>query len=632
MRTPVSILSALGIVALVGCDQPPPPPPPDPPRVTITPIASSVADRVLPVSLTVHGCDEITALTIYDGEEIAQQVVWAGNPTRVELEPKQLDFSSGIAAHLSLTAKVTCADGRTNTSHAAPVTFFPAAGVVRHPEGGPLVTDVFVAEGTEPNVTFLGCSGNGNGTTSLVRVDQTGTIVAWNSSLPFSCSNNLWITDVNAATGKRWAVEPGLGAFAFDPSLNITAYYLGSVQNLGVGPDGDAVLYDNQDADWPVQRIAHATGAKVWGFSSKGKLMGNPSVQNLGVYLPVFADPFGQYQATVAVQRVDYSNGLLVGENAIKQITYGLGDVPPVPPVHFNVDATVMYFPFQPQVGSSIILACATNQNGCSGPAALKWQSPTLIGNVVLTMPFASGSVIAAIAHQHTWFLDATNGRVINRDGAAIHPHGALVTMAVQPGKGRDFYLLNGSGQPGSLPLEVVAIDAPEYGELWRYEIAGASMMLGIDASGQSWLRVGQELVKPHPISEYQLIRAALDRTHGNTGTCVPIFHRTAARSASRLPAGPGTCESTIPVTCRPASSTKRRMRSMASVRTAGSRTTPPLPTFSRPTSNWGFTSATSTPPGFSFGRTDGSTWVSEMKLTSITTMSTGSGRSSSVR
>ncbi|MGA9521869.1 MAG: hypothetical protein WBV82_10410, partial [Myxococcaceae bacterium] len=320
MRTLVSIFTSLGAAALLGCGQSVPPPPPDPPRVTVTPSSSSIADRVLPVSITVSGCDEITAMTLYDREEIVQQVVWAGNPTKLEIEPKRLKFKSGIAADLSLTAKVTCADGRSNVSNAAPVTFFPVEGVVRNPEGGPVVTDVFVAEGTSPNVSFIGCSGNGNGTTSLVRVDQTGAIVAWNSSLPFSCSNALWITDVNTATGKRWAVEPGIGAFAFDASLNITASYLGSVQNLGVGPDGDAVLYDNQDGDEPVKRISHDSGAQKWGFATKGVLMGNPSVQNLGVYLPVFADPFGQYQGTVAVQRVNYGTGLAIGENEIKKI------------------------------------------------------------------------------------------------------------------------------------------------------------------------------------------------------------------------------------------------------------------------------------------------------------------------
>ncbi len=73
-------------------------------------------------------------------------------------------------------------------------------------------------------------------------------------------------------------------------------------------------------------------------------------------------------------------------------------------------------------------------------------------------------------------------------------------------------------------------------------------------------------------------------------------------------------------------------MPSIAAARATASRTTPPLPTFSRPTSNCGFTSATSSPPGSSFGSTAGSTSLSEMKLTSMTITPTGSGSSSSVR
>ena len=105
-----------------------------------------------------------------------------------------------------------------------------------------------------------------------------------------------------------------------------------------------------------------------------------------------------------------------------------------------------------------------------------------------------------------------------------------------------------------------------------------------------------------------------------------------ATSSASTFPAGPGTGESSTPCTSSPCSSIQRRIPSIASRRAWGSRTTPPFPTFSRPTSNCGYTRATRSPPGSSFGSTAGSTCRSEMKLTSITTTPTGSGRSSQVR
>ena len=60
---------------------------------------------------------------------------------------------------------------------------------------------------------------------------------------------------------------------------------------------------------------------------------------------------------------------------------------------------------------------------------------------------------------------------------------------------------------------------------------------------------------------------------------------------------------------------------------TAGSRMTP-LRTSSRPASNCGFTSATTSAPRRSSGGTTGRIWRSEMNDTSMMTMSTGPGRS----
>ena len=50
-----------------------------------------------------------------------------------------------------------------------------------------------------------------------------------------------------------------------------------------------------------------------------------------------------------------------------------------------------------------------------------------------------------------------------------------------------------------------------------------------------------------------------------------------------------------------------------------GERTTPPLPTRSRPTSNWGLTMASRSKRGAAAATTAGSTLVSEMNETSAT-------------
>jgi hypothetical protein len=513
-----ALLTVLGLLAAVAtglsaCGNPPPPPPPDPPRVTVAPERSSVADTHLAVNINVSGCAAVKHLSLWNRDAHVGDVTWAGNPTRVEIQPNQLRYTGGLAANLALVAKVVCDDDRQNESSPVGVRFLPVAEVVKAQPGSQVVTDVFFAEGQGANVGFLGCSGNAaTGGTAFARVNRSGEVVAFNSALPFPCTAATWVTDLHLASFKRWAVEPGVGAFAFHPgTLAVTAFHLGNVRFLSVGPDGDAVIHTaGGNGDFQrVIRLAHDGSGERWAqpFGPAGTVMGNPGIHaTLGVYLPVFVDQMGMYQGTVAVQRVDYDSGGAVGAVLpMKIIQYGLGDIPPIPPAAFNADASIVYFPFQTQPGATTVLACATNATGCTGNS-LRWQSPTLTGNVLLTVPFHGHSVLAAVSHPFTWFLDSSTGVVLNKDQKAVSPSGALVTMGVQPGRGRDFYLLNGSGQPGTLPSEIVAVDAPEFGPLFRYGINGSHLMAGVDDGGQLWLRVARDLVRPLPLAEYQLV------------------------------------------------------------------------------------------------------------------------------
>src|SRR5213594_553325 len=90
-------------------------------------------------------------------------------------------------------------------------------------------------------------------------------------------------------------------------------------------------------------------------------------------------------------------------------------------------------------------------------------------------------------------------------------------------------------------------------------------------------------------------------------------------RKNSRLPFGPRSGEAVTPSTCQPRSTAYRARRATAWRWSAGSRTTPPLPTASRPTSNWGFTSAMTSPRGASTPNTEGRTFSNEMNATSMT-------------
>ena len=85
-------------------------------------------------------------------------------------------------------------------------------------------------------------------------------------------------------------------------------------------------------------------------------------------------------------------------------------------------------------------------------------------------------------------------------------------------------------------------------------------------------------------------------------------------------PQSPESATRSHSISAPPNSATAARTRSTAICCASASRTIPPLPTFSRPTSNCGFTSNTNSNPSPAHCTTAGSTNVAEMNDTSIAT------------
>lgn len=508
------------------------PPQKDPPQVFLISNVSALAGTRIPLSVNVNGCDQVAAITILHNDTPIQNVTFQGNPTSFEIPSTVLGTqyaSLGIAAKLSLVAKATCDDGRNNTSQPTPLKFFPVARVTHGPGGSMALPDTYYAEGglagAEPS--FIGCNGLGGGRTGLARVDSSGNILAANENLPFNCSYYSTFTDKNWATGKRWLWERGVGAFAFDGNLNVTSVYLGDVYALGVATNGDAILIDKGTTTAGLKRVIHAcvpadpcTGPTPnynvkWTQQPNGILMGNPIYRpNLDtVVSPLFENQIGTYQGDVVMETRAFKDGAIASSVKLATIDYGYMNAPTIPNATFNVDGSIVYFPFQTgsDVGTaaSQVLACSTVSPNCTG-AARKWVSPTLTGVTQMVFPFNNFTLLAAIGDQNAWFLDAATGAVQNHGAKPINPDGALVTLAVQPGLKTDFYLLNGPA--GGFPNELVAIDSPSGGELLRYSINGGtlptdSMNIAIDDAGQAWMRIGLDLVKPLKLSEYRQAR-----------------------------------------------------------------------------------------------------------------------------
>ena len=155
---------------------------------------------------------------------------------------------------------------------------------------------------------------------------------------------------------------------------------------------------------------------------------------------------------------------------------------------------------------------------------------------------------------------------------------------------------------------------------------AGLGRQLGQPAQRHRsglWVAAGEDRDRARRVHGSAL-RAAASRS--STAPARPRLGRARRSSRGCRPgrAGPTT---RIPAPTRPASRAACATPTSAPRRASGSRTTPPLPTCPRPTSNCGLTSARQSNSGAAQASTAGSTLASEMKETSATTRSGREGQ-----
>ncbi len=180
-----------------------------PPQVFLTLLEPNVIDTTFRGTVNVTGCAEVAQVQLLQGGVYLTDVPWSGHATAFTLTPGSfagLYGKLGLAAKLSLSAKVVCDDGRTNTSQPVGAQFFPVASRLSvSPQALP---DSFVAEGGLGGaaVTFLGCIGSSTGT-QLARADTSGTVIATNPAI--ACDANSVFSPRSTVTGTRWVLVPG---------------------------------------------------------------------------------------------------------------------------------------------------------------------------------------------------------------------------------------------------------------------------------------------------------------------------------------------------------------------------------------------------------------------------------------
>lgn len=527
-----SLVATLLLLVLAGCGPKPPPPKPpkSPPQVFLTFPEGNVVGTEIAVSVSVVGCTTVKDLGIWHttpegAEQIVLNAPYSSSPTAVVIPANKIPYPlTGVAAQLNLKAKAVCEDDRLGSSSSVSAVFFPVEKVISK-DGALVVPQSFVASGQGANTLFFGCSGGASaGSTQLARVNVSGDVTATKSPLPYPCTTATVITPSNLASGKRWAWEKDVGGYAFDVNLQISAQTSGPTTALGVMPNGDAIVWDKSALNGSLKWIQHASGQVKWPADPLGRLAGAPTYrQSFGVYVPELNYEQATLEDTLRIEVLNEASGSSVQTYDITKWKYGLGDEPLNIHVAFNNDASLIYFPVPlPGLASSQVWACSSTGVGCSGNNRL-WTTVDLPGVATVIVPFHNGSKLAAVGADFTWFIDAATGGIINSaDGATgfakgIEPSGQLITYGVEVNsKGTDVYLLNGphpnSGRPRQA-IEIVGIESPQQGEVFRYEVAvGSSVSVAVDDSGGppgsgTWLRIGNNLVKPKLMSDYRVAR-----------------------------------------------------------------------------------------------------------------------------
>jgi len=503
----------------------------DPPQVFLTSNEAVVYAPTLKLRAQVSGCTKVVGVEILQG---TRRLITFDNPKvpfDFDLQPSLFDplyQTAGIAANLNLVARGVCDDGREGKSLGLTLQYLPVESVV-----GPVapnasaLPDAFIAEGGTGGVptTFIGCVGLSTGKTTIARFDTMGNAVSFNPSPPLNCSYDSTISEKNAATGIRWLLEPNVGLYSFDSSptadLNIKRSFTGrEVRFLGVGPDGDALTWDSKAMPVPLlYRVSREPSGISYQTEMNGIMIGNPVVSQGEIRVVSWVGSLGVFSGQITVSRFNYANGVKLSEVTVATIEFGEFNTPKLPTAIFSADGKIVYFSYQNVTTgmrtTSGVAACASDSaTGCLSGGAGSWFSPTLDTVVEAAIPFANGTMIAAVGAKKTYFLNATNGQIINVFNFPIKPSGSMQTFTAQQGNLSDFYILNGASN-AKYPTEIIAIDNPASGELWRLTLGGGgqtplnALNVAVDDGNNAWLRVGPNLVKPSTLNQYRTRKGA---------------------------------------------------------------------------------------------------------------------------
>lgn len=548
-----AVLALVGLALLAGCDDDGNNTrKPAPPQAFITVDESYFirgTSQGVSGTMNASGCKRIVGLEVWEGSKFVKQY---GNPDGGTTVPVDFTLEEGLltelykergfALPLSLRTKVTCDDGRTNFSQSVGTNYFPVMTRKESPVPGEFtVPENFVGEGTGgDHVNFLGCTGNGAGGSQLSRVDGTTfEVLNQNANLPAACTcrADSIISARNTTTNTRWMLTPGSGLALIDNSnLSLVRCVTGPWVRMGVSPtDGSAAVFaqdnsmqklrfvwpDNGSAgnDWEANSLSGGLG---------GFMIATPVITTDAVWTAHFVQGIGSTDGEIVVAKWSkFTVGSTPGgtnmnkdaDNAfghtVHTLIYGNTlDPTIVPEGAFYSDATNFMFPVWTVVNGTVtthVSNCATGPTG-----ACLFFDQGLPGVIRYLIPFSGNAIVAAISAREVYFLNGTSQSYPPLNNKPIVPSASNIVAGVQWATNGQFYVAT---RPPTMPQpnELIGIDSPQAGELWRLSYGGGSStadgvnltVAGNDAPPADtslfvWVRLGLDLAKLQSPSWYR--------------------------------------------------------------------------------------------------------------------------------
>lgn len=544
-----SIVIALLVALIVGCDDDPMTmPTKNPPQVFLTVDETNVIGKQLTGKINTSGCKNVAQVQLLQNDKFLTDVPYEQSPQAFTLTDgvfATLYSSLGIAASITLKAKVVCDDGRTNNSTPVGVKFFPIDARFAAPTSNSLVVPLsFVAEGGfggTPN-TFIGCTGTETGTT-IVRSNLQGEILNSVGSMPFDCSVNTQITEMATGSGYRWVMEPGAGAFA----LKMSDFSLGKVlkndktKMIGAGSiTGIAVVWTDDQASSGASTVRRLSpdptdSSSDWNQQLFGFMNSTPRVLEGGtqpsVWISRFEFDIGTKTGTIVPYQYDLNTGTILNGIAQEpfngqpsallrqQFPIDATSQPIIPQGYFATDGLTFVVPLPSNPNGDVnslqstVISCSTAPGLCEN-ANRRWTTQNFPGLVTLVTGYSADNIYAAAGPYQVYFLNAQLGTVLNLNAQPLRPSGTQAVAGLVPGNGTDFYVMTGPVIGGLIgfPTEIITVDSPQAGELWRLNWGSGeaplnAMSLNVDLAGTPWIRVGTDLVRPLSNGDYRTVR-----------------------------------------------------------------------------------------------------------------------------